>query len=165
MGFRNTIAAVGVVVGCVLLAAMPVEASPNDGNGMKLVGSIEFGPVPGPTCDSGEILTVEGEGWVQVFVSPSADESGNLEHAVFHLDLTHSNAAGETWVWNDRGPDRIFLIDGVPFVAITGRAGGSGVIGQVVVNLLTGEVTKVAGTPVGDGGPFAVDAAACDALT
>jgi hypothetical protein len=57
------------------------------------------------------------------------------------------------------------LLDGVPHIAITGRSGGSGVIGQVVVNLMTFEVVKVARSPVGEGGPDAIDAAAYDALT
>jgi hypothetical protein len=86
-------------VGSVLLAAMPVEASPNDGNGAKFVEENIFGPFPGPTCDSGETLTVEGDGWAQFFDSPTPDGSRVLGHAVFHINITFSNAAGDTWVW------------------------------------------------------------------
>lgn len=162
----RTFAGVGLVVGGIVLAGGTASAAPSEGRGgHKTVEQFEFGPFPGPLCESGETLMVEGEGWQQTFPSPTPEGNRNLEHAVFHIDVTYTNAAGDTWVWKDRGPDRIFLLDGVPHIAITGRSGFSGVIGQVVLDLVTFEIVKVAGNPVGEGGPAAVDAAACDALT
>ncbi len=166
MTSMRTFTGVGLVLAGVLLAGVPASAAPREGEGdNKTVEQFEFGPFPGPTCESGETLTVQGEGWQQTFPSPTPEGNRNLEHTVFHSDLTFSNDAGDSWVFRDRGPDRIFLLDGVPHIAITGRSGGSGVIGQVVLDLVTFEVVKVAGNPVGEGGPGAIDAAACDALT
>ncbi len=160
--FMVLLAVVGVTA---LSFTTAVGAIPNDGNGNKVVMPIEFGPFP-VFCDSGDVLMVEAEGWVQ---ERELKSERNVFLANFLLDSTFTNADGETWVFRDRGPDRVFLVDGVPFLAITGRAGGSGVIGHVVLNLATGEVVLQAGNPIGDGmpgdEPGDVGAAACAALT
>jgi hypothetical protein len=88
------------------------------------------------------------------------ESGGNLELNVFHLVFTFTNAEGETFVSNDVGPDRVYEKKGQVFIAITGRAGGSGVIGHVVLNLTTGEVELVAGKEFGSH-----EALACEALT
>lgn len=140
-------------------------AIPNDGNGNKTVIQLDFGPFP-LTCDSGDVLMVEGEGWVQ---ERDLKSQRNVFKANFLLNSTYTNDDGETWTFRDRGPDRVFIVDGVPFLAITGRAGGSGVIGHVVINLATGDVILQAGNPIGEGmpgdEPGSVDDAACAALT
>lgn len=146
-------------------ATTAVAATPNDGNGNKLVIPLEFGPFP-VVCDSDDVLTVEGQGWVQ---EQELNSERNVFKANFFLNSTYTNPAGDTWLFRDRGPDRVYLVEGVPFVAINGRAGGSGVIGHVVINLATGEVIQQAGNPIGEGvpgdEPGSVDDAACQALT
>lgn len=71
----------------------------------------------------------------------------------YSFRLTATNpATGASTIVRDAGPDRIRIDhdSGHLEVAVTGRSTtGSGVIGQVVVDLDTGEVLSVAGNEVG----------------
>jgi hypothetical protein len=85
---------------------------------------------------------------------------GNLELNVFHLVFTFTNEAGETFVFNDVGPDRVYVKNGELFLAITGRSTATGIIGHVVLNLTRGEPVLVAGKEFAP-----LEDQACEALT
>jgi hypothetical protein len=131
--------------------------APADGNGNKLVFSIdETFPVD---CGDEE-LAAHAVGWFQVKLFPGAGNR-NVELDVFHLVQTFTNTAGETFAFRDVGPDHFYFDDeGNLIVTVTGRSTGSGVIGHVVINLTTGEVTLVAGKEFGT-----AEALACEALS
>jgi hypothetical protein len=111
--------------------------------------------------DCGDEELVGNEvGWFQIrlFTQPG---NRHVELDVFHLVVTFTNSAGETFTFRDVGPDSYYLDDaGNLIIATTGRSTGSGVIGHVVINLTTGEVTLVAGKEFGS-----AEALACEALT
>jgi hypothetical protein len=108
-------------------------------------------------CDGGAVLTGQLSGWFQLM----GGQGGNLELNVFHLLFTFTNpATGQTFLFRDIGPDRVFERDGDLYIAITGRSTASGVIGHVVFNLTTEEVVLVAGKSFGD-----VFVLACETLT
>ena len=137
---------------------------PADGNGNKDVFDFSGGPFP-VVCD-GEELALDVVGWGQ-FKVYGPPKNRNVELGVFHLVLTYTNAAGDTFVWRDVGPDHFYVDGGELFVTITGRSTASGtvdrdeiVVGHVVLNLTTNEVVFVAGRELGS-----VDAMACNALT
>jgi hypothetical protein len=136
---------------------LALARAPADGNGNKLVFSIdETFPV---NC-GGEELVGHAVGWFQVKLFKGAGNR-NVELDVFHLVQTFTNPAGETFVFRDVGPDHYYFDDeGNLIVAVTGRSTGSGVIGHVVINTTTGEVTLVAGKEFGS-----AEALACEALT
>lgn len=133
--------------------------APADGNGNKSVFTVDF--TTNVTCPgSGVVLSRHNEGWFQVRTF-SGTGNRNVELDVFHIVLTFTNAAGETYVFRDVGPDHYYLNkDGDLIIAITGRSTGSGVIGHVVINLDTGETLLVAGNEFGS-----ARALACEALT
>jgi hypothetical protein len=130
-----------------------VVAAPADGNGNKEVTEINDLDVP-IDCDG-----VEGpEIWADVtgffqFREFKQNGNRNVELTVYHVNVFYKNAMGDaytdSWLWRDRGPDRLYFVnndDGVPelHVAITGRA-GLNIIGHFVLNLETGEVIIDAG--------------------
>jgi hypothetical protein len=110
-------------------------------------------------CPSGDVLRTDVTGWVQV---RAFDRSGNrnVELDVFHLLITYTTSAGETFVFRDVGPDHYYLDNGELIVAASGRSTGTGVIGHVVINLDTGVVEFTAGKAFGD-----IDELACATLT
>lgn len=130
---------------------------PSDGNGNKEVVRIdETFPVE---CGD-EDLVGRAVGWFQVKLFQGAGNR-NVELNVFHTVLTYTNSAGEAFTFRDVGPDHYHLDDdGNVIVAISGRSTGSNVIGHVVINLTTGEVTHVAGKEFGT-----AEDLACQALT
>jgi hypothetical protein len=136
---------------------LALARAPSDGNGNKLVFPIdETFPVD---CGDEELVG-SAVGWIQVKLFEGAGNR-NLELDVFHTVLTYTNSAGETFTFRDVGPDHYYVDDdGNLVIAITGRSTGSGVIGHVVINLTTGEVTHVAGKEFGT-----AEALACEALT
>ena len=77
------------------------------------------------------------------------DHAGNrhVELDVFQRLFTFTNSAGESFVWHDVGPDRLWVEDGNLMLAVTGRAGGH--LGTFIVNLATGEVVFSAGPDLG----------------
>jgi hypothetical protein len=100
------------------------------------------------------------EGHLGGFVQFMGGEGGNLELNVVHLVFTFTNREGETFVFLDVGPDRVFVKDGQLFLTITGRANVVGTIGHVVIDLATGEAVLVAGKAIP-----ALEELACEALT
>ena len=117
--------------------------APADGNGNKQV--ITFNEdVPDPfTCPNGAQLRLNFRGWVQVKLF---ENSRRVELDVWHTTHTWTNAAGETFVDREIGPDRYYLDrDGNLILSITGHGPAFGVMGQIVINLTTGEVIKVTG--------------------
>jgi hypothetical protein len=76
---------------------------------------------------------------------------GVVELAIYGIRIQYTNPAnGATFKVRDIGPDRFFVKDGRLYVAVTGRSeGGTGTIGQVVIDLETGEVVRQAGREIG----------------
>ena len=137
---------------------------PEDGNGNKDVFAWDDTfPV---TCISGEVITLNDVGWAQ-FRGFGPPNNRNVQLGVFHIVLAYTNADGDTFVWRDVGPDKVYLDGDEVFVTISGRSTASGnidrdviVVGHVVLNLTTGEAVFVAGNEKGSVGDLA-----CDALT
>ena len=131
--------------------------APSDGNGNKLVFTVDD---TFPVDCGDEELVATAVGWFQIRLFRGAGNR-NIELDVFHLVETFTNSAGETFTFRDVGPDHYYLDDdGNLVVAISGRSTGSNVIGHVVINITTGEVTHVAGKEFGS-----AEALACEALT
>ena len=127
--------------------------APADGNGNKLVIPID---VQFPVDCGSETLTAQFHGWIQVHVFGS-QHNRNVELDVYHVEVTFTNGAGETYGWTDAGPDH-FYFDGDDLVlSISGRAGS--VIGHLRINLTTGEVLQVSGISQDP------EQLACEALT
>jgi hypothetical protein len=88
---------------------------------------------------------------------------------VWHSNIVYTNlTTGDTWVWKDRGPDKIFFDKktGIEYWTITGRSVAN-VIGHIVVNNDTGDIEFVAGQQPFPGELldfFAIDGYACDIL-
>ena len=111
--------------------------------------TLEFGP-PG----AGDVDAVV-DGKIQAF-APKGKGGKTFELTVFHLNVTFTNAEGDTWVWRDRGPDKLIDVDGdgePDYVAITGRTGLNN-IGHMVIDLSTGEIVHQAGRSPFGGEPF-----------
>ncbi len=79
-----------------------LETAPSDGNGNKLV--LTFEDNFSPTCPTGDVLDGHLEGWVQVRTSDQPNDP-NVRLEVFHALITFSNAAGNTYVFHDVGPN------------------------------------------------------------
>lgn len=130
---------------------------PASGNGNKEVFTISNNTVI--SCPNGETLHRNFDGWVQVRTFTGSGNP-NVELDVWHLIRTYTNSEGETYVFNDVGPDRYYLDeDGNLILEVSGRSGG-GFIGHLVLNLTTGEVELRVGREFGSPGDLA-----CDALT
>ena len=111
-------------------------------------------------CD-GEAITAHVVGFFQVRTF-EREGSRVLELRQLNILVTFTNAAGETFLWREVGPD-LFRIDrdGNLVQAIAGRVGVQfGTIGRVVVDPETGELEFIAGRNVG-----LTEANACEALT
>jgi hypothetical protein len=160
---------------CSFLLCSLVAAAPADGNGTKLVIDVNDMDIP-IDCDGveGPEIWVDARGFVQ-FREFKQNGSKNVELTVFHVDVFYKNAQGDaytdSWLWRDRGPDRLYFVtndDGVPelHIAITGRAGVN-LIGHYVFNLDTGEVVLEAGKNPFGGDIFEnnSDSFACDLLS
>lgn len=131
--------------------------APADGNGNKLVFTIDQNFTA--PCDD-QLLAGNQSGWFQVRGFAQSN-NGNVELAVFHLIATFTNpATGETFVFQDVGPERVYMEDGDLIVAVSGRAGGWHVIGHLLFNFDTEQVEFIAGKEF-----ERVGALACEALT
>ena len=130
--------------------------APATGNGHKLVFPIDEDDTI--DCGAGELLDVHFEGWIQVRLFDEPVKR-TVELDVYHVVGTFMNAAGETYKFNDAGPDRFYLEGGNLIVASSGRIGG-GLIGHRVINLTTGETEFIAGKEFAG-----VEALACEALS
>lgn len=158
---------VGLSMILVVALAVPAMAAPSSGNGGKEVIAIDDSF--GFDCPGGGSLTISASGWIQF----KSFENGkrNLEKSVFHIRSEYVNQDGETFVWMDVGPDKLFVIDGVEHVSLTGRPGfvpdpddpsGAGSLsGRMIINLETGEIVEIAGNFSSQD----VDERACAALT
>ena len=163
---KRMLAMVAIAAVFVVAVAPAAMSAPSDGSGRKEIVELDEVGIP-IFCDEDEVpdLWLDLEGWFQIRFFDGRSRSVELD--VFHINGTYSNAAGDTWVWRDRGPDHYYLDgDGNLIVAITGRTGLNN-IGHVVFNLDSEEVLLQAGrTPFG-GELFEVDtdAYACETLT
>ena len=150
-----------VALACSDATLAPTEPplfAPASGNGGKQV--FEWNSDRAVNC--GEVsINRNNTGWVQVHQFKGKGNR-NIELRVYHVVLTYSNDAGETYVTRDVGPDHFYFDqNGDLIITLTGRSiTGSGYIGHVVINLTTGETLLVAGQEGGD-----LDAMACEALT
>lgn len=116
---------IGLAVSVLVLGFAPVvAAAPNDGNGNKFVVDETFGPFP-IGCDDVQV-TVDFEAQFMV-----REHGKNVEVATFNIELMYENGAGDSWVFRDRGADRLYFEDGVMYQAVTGRS-GIGNIGRLV---------------------------------
>lgn len=129
------------------------QRAPASGNGQKEIIPVDV-VLPGLiACANGVALDVHVVGWIQIHATSPAARSVNI----FHLVFTFSNAAGETYVFQNVNSDHFYLDeDGNLIDAVTGRNGvagetHSGVIGRLVINVQTGEVLFVAGQNVDAG--------------
>ncbi|MBW3553146.1 MAG: hypothetical protein KY466_06540, partial [Gemmatimonadetes bacterium] len=130
--------------------------TPADGNGNKEVIPFDFFIPDWVICESGEPLDLQVTGWIQIRDVRQASMGILPGHFLF----TYSNAAGETFVWQQTGTLRFFFDEnGNLIVAVAGRLGIDGVIGRLVFNITTREFEFVAGNEV-----FSDDLA-CAALT
>ncbi len=163
-----------ITILCSFLLYSLVSAAPADGNGTKIVVDVNNQDVP-IDCDGmeGPEIWADATGFFQ-FREFNQNGTRNVELTVFHLDIVYKNAEGDaytdSWLWRDRGPDRLYFVtndDGVPelHAAITGRAGVN-IIGHYVLNLDTGEVVLDAGKNPFGGDIFEndSDSFACDLL-
>ena len=132
--------------------------APATGNGNKFVVPIDE-DFPTVDCPGGATLDVHSKGWMQVRVF-GQPRNRNVQLTIFHSVITFQNSAGETFKFNDLGPDRVYFDHGDLVVAVVGRIGGAGLIGRFVPNLETDELEFFAGNDIGD-----VNALACEALT
>jgi hypothetical protein len=135
-----------------------IAGVPAPGNGNKFVVPIDE-DLPSVDCGGGTILAVHIEGWIQGREFPQP-KNPNVALTIFHTVLTFTNSAGETFTFNDLGPDRVYFDDGNLVVAVVGRIGGIGLIGRLVIDLATGQVLFFAGKDIAT-----VSDLACDALT
>jgi hypothetical protein len=98
-------------------------------------------------CANGTSLDVHVIGWIQLHAPTRADRAVTNYHLIF----TFSNAAGETYVWQNVNSDHLYFDrNGDLIVAVTGRHGvsdplHSGVIGRLVINLTNGTVVSDSG--------------------
>lgn len=113
---------------------------PADGQGRKEIFPLSFdAPV---TCPNGTVLGRHIEGWVQVLILNSPT---NVELDVFHNTVEFSNSAGGYLKIEGVGTD-LYSLDGNDLiVASVGPNPPLGLVGRIVVDLTTGEVTFVAG--------------------
>ncbi len=134
--------------------------APADGHGNKQVIPVDF-QFPNPvTCEGGATLSLHIGGWVQVWVS-SQPNNRNVQLNAVNLVFTYTNAAGDSFVWREVGNDQFHIAENGDLIhVLTGRVGGFGVIGRLVINEETGKVMFVAGNQFGT-----ADERACAALT
>jgi hypothetical protein len=134
--------------------APALATAPSDGNGNMIV--LEY-DIPGTVDCGSETITSSISGWVKVKLGQHFENRApRLD--VYQLVFSYSNAAGETFVLHDVGPDRFWEEDGIIYIQKAGRVEGH--IGTTRFNLLTGEVVFIAGPDRGW-----LDDQACAALT
>ncbi|HEY6222588.1 MAG TPA: hypothetical protein VIW26_02290 [Gemmatimonadales bacterium] len=118
---------------------------PADGNGNKQVIPIDAQFPDVFTCANGAILDLRVVGWVQIWVTSQPDNRNVTLDAVNVL-FTFTNGAGAAFEWREVGNDQFYVDQNGDLIhVLTGRDGGDGVIGRLVINTVTGEVTFVAG--------------------
>ena len=102
------------------------------------------------TATCGFPVIADNAGHVILIAFPGGNRSMQ-EIDVYGIRATYTNPQTGTMVrLVDVGPDRFYLRGDALYLAVTGRSlTGSGVIGQVVIDLGTGETVKAVGNDVG----------------
>lgn len=158
------LAALGFGLGCTnaeplspLTVKQPVfERGPADGNGNKNVLLVDLVLPAFTTCPNGAILDLRVVGW---------EQERHIDHLPmgvlpFHFNFIYSNAAGQTYVWQQTGVQRFYRGEnGDTMLSVGGRVGYDATTGHMVIDITTGEVVSVTGKQT-----FAEDLA-CAALT
>lgn len=106
-----------------VIAVAPAGGAPNDGNGNQFV--VELDEVFPIDCGAAGTIELHVSGW---FKGREFQGNGNrnIELVVFHIELTYSNDAGETFTYLDVGPDHSYIDqDGNLVLTVTGRPGGT----------------------------------------
>jgi hypothetical protein len=123
--------------------------APADGNGNKQVIPIDAQFPDVFTCSSGATLSLHVVGWVQIWVT-SQPNNRNVTLDAINVLFTFTNSAGAAFEWREVGNDQFYFDQNGDLIhVLTGRDGGDGVIGRLVINTVTGEVTFVAGNQSG----------------
>lgn len=136
------------------------QLAPADGNGNKVVIPVDLQFPDYVTCGSGETLDMHLVGFVQVIEFTQPHSHYFLLHQL-HLVFTYSNDVGKTFVWREIGWDHLYVAENGDIMDdVAGRNGFDGIIGRLVWNVDTGEITFEAGHHVGTS-----DSQACGALT
>jgi hypothetical protein len=117
------------------------------GNDNKLVTPIHIEVTE--ECSGGIPVDLVIDGWIQSRVFPQ-ENNRNVQLTVYHNIWTFTNrSTGETYLFPEAGPDRVYIEGGKLFVAIVGRA-PFGHIGRLVFDLSTGTQVFSAGRDFGD---------------
>ena len=165
---RDQVLALAIGVLLLAVVAAPASAAPKEGEtGNKTVTTLnisDIGPIP---CEDGDLfLDITGWGQTKSF---EGENNRNAFLTVFHTDLTFRNeATGESWTFQDRGPDKGYIDkDGNFVLTLSGRSSGSGVIGHTVIVEWDFANPEIHGNLIYQlpFEPFGLDALACDALT
>ena len=138
-------------VACLLVAtALPAVAAPAS-NANRFVyefteeDSLNESEFASDYC--GFDIDVVYSGWVQfkVFKAGGGDRLQDALN-VYHIDIVYSSGDRSYRVL-DVGPDHSYWVDGMLYIAITGRSlTGTGVVGHLVFNDSTGELVLQAGS-------------------
>ena len=142
------------LVACLLITtSVPALAAPSsNGNKEVYVFTEEdaLAEAAAATAGCGFPIDVTITGWVQTMIYKAgggARQQASID--IFHSDIIYT-AGDRSFRIHDVGPDHYYWLDGVLYVAITGRSlTGSGVIGHVIINAETGEVVFQAGNDQG----------------
>ena len=142
------------LVACLLVAiSVPAMAAPRANENKDVYVFTEQDALDQAAFVSAECevdIEVVWTGWVQIKTfNPGGGNRQQDALSVFHSDITFT-AGDRSFQVHDVGPDHSYLVDGVLYVAVTGRSiTGSGVIGHVIFNLDTGELVFQAGNDQG----------------
>ena len=142
------------LVACLLMAtSVPALAVPASNQNKQVYVFTEedaLGEAAAVTAECGFPIDVTITGWVQTksFRAGGGDrQQASID--VYHSDIIYTTG-DRSFAIHDVGPDHHYWLDGVLYVAITGRSlTGSGVIGHVIVNTETGELVFQAGNDQG----------------
>ena len=119
-------------------------------------------------CEDESFLVAEETGWVKGKWFSEKNKQGML--IIWQSDIVYTNRSGDTWLWRERGPDKLFFDkkSGVAYLTVAGRSILNS-IGHLVIKLDTGEVELAAGQQPFDGEQpdldfIAIDNHACSML-
>ena len=143
----------GLVVCLLIGTALPGMAAPVSNENKVVYEFTEAdaqAEAAAATAGCGFEIDVDLTGWTQTMIFHAGGGDRQQESiTVFHGDATYT-AGDKTHHIHDVGPDHYYWVDGILYVALTGRSlTGSGVIGHVIINVETGEVLFQAGNDQG----------------
>ena len=142
------------LVACLLMAiSVPAVAAPRSNENKDVYVFTEedaLAEAAAATAGCGFAIDVTLTGWVQTKTLKAGGGDRQQDSInVFHSDIIYT-AGDMSFRIHDVGPDHYYWLDGVLYVAVTGRSlTGSGVIGHVIINAETGEVVFQAGNDQG----------------